>query len=110
MPTSTPDRIPSTTPPAAPKAHTRKPSAKVLEAQQSLRTRTVTRRSAQTKEHTIAVQATQQTACPTTQPAVLQATQHELSPFPMAVRPGLPEHGARDNGSNKLGWLIASFT
>lgn len=56
------------------------------------------------------MQATQQTARPTTQPAARQATQHELSPFPTAAGPDLPERGAGDNGSNELGRLIASLT
>ncbi|KAF2731543.1 hypothetical protein EJ04DRAFT_566732 [Polyplosphaeria fusca] len=69
---STPRRVPTTPPSpsqpvAAPKSRIRKPSAKVLEAQQSLRTRTATRRSAQDDEHTTAVRAAQPSAQPAEQ-------------------------------------------
>ncbi|KAF2474992.1 uncharacterized protein BDR25DRAFT_311370 [Lindgomyces ingoldianus] len=115
MAASSPRRVPitptSTAQPGAPsKGRTSKPSAKVLEARQSLRPRTATRRSAQTEEHTIDVQATQQTARPTTQPAAPQAPQHELSPSSTAARPGLPEREGGDDCSNELGRLIASLT
>lgn len=115
MAASTPRRVPTTppspAPPAAPpKGRTRKPSAKVLETQQSLRTRTITRQSAQNKEHTFAVRATQQTARLTTKPAAPQATLHKLPLFLTAERPNLPKRRGGDNSSNKLGRLIASLT
>ncbi|KAF2176777.1 hypothetical protein K469DRAFT_812479 [Zopfia rhizophila CBS 207.26] len=63
MAVSTPERIPSTPPPARPaappKGRTRKPSAKVLEAQQSLGTRTTALRSAQSSPGSTASQSTQ---------------------------------------------------
>jgi len=69
----TPKRVSATPPldpPAAPLRRIRKPSAKVQEAQQSLRTRTAPR----------SAQFEQQTAPQTG----IQATQHILPPFPTA--------------------------
>ena len=74
MATSTPERVSATPPldpPAAPPRRTRKPSAKVQEAQQSLRTRAA-QRSAQFEQQTTALQTG------------LQATQHILPPFATA--------------------------
>lgn len=102
----------TTTPPspaqsaAASKSRTRKPSAKVLEAQQSLRTRTATRRVAQNEERTAAVRATQ----PSTQPTAPQATQIEAPPPSTAAKPVLSECETRVNRGNEVGRLIASLT
>lgn len=59
MVVSTPNRIPSTPPPGVPKRRIRKPSEKVLEAQQSLQPRTITTRSPQTGARTAALQLPQ---------------------------------------------------
>ena len=82
MATSTPGRA-SATPtldqPAAPR-RTRKPSAKVLEVQQSLGARTRALRSAQNEASTIVVHPTQHEP----PPSATQSTQHGLTPFPTA--------------------------
>ncbi|KAF2726415.1 hypothetical protein EJ04DRAFT_557947 [Polyplosphaeria fusca] len=108
---STPRRVPTTPPSpsqpvAASKSRIRKPSAKVLEAQQSLRTRTATRRLAQDDEHTIAVRAPQRTG----QPAAPQVTQEEAPARLIRTRPVLSEGETRVDGSNELARLVASLT
>jgi len=81
MAASTPERVSATPPldpPAAPPRRTKKPSAKVLETQQSLRTRS--QRSAQFEQQTTAPQIG------------LQATQHILPLFPTARVSTLPKY------------------
>ena len=88
MAASTPERVSATPPldpPAAPPRRTRKPSAKVQEAQQSLRTRAAQRPA----------QFEQQITAPQTG---IQATQHILPPFPTARVSASPE---REGGGIK---------
>lgn len=94
MATSTPGRKSPQVPPAAPR-RTRKPSAKVLEVQQSLGTRTKAQRSAQNEAETIVVRSTQDEP----PPDAPQPTQDELPPFPTARAAIYPEH---ERGSAKL--------
>ncbi|KAF2175306.1 hypothetical protein K469DRAFT_684000 [Zopfia rhizophila CBS 207.26] len=77
MATSTPNRIPSTPPPAAPRARARKPSAKVLETQQALRTRTTAAQLRQPRTRATASQPHAEAPSSTQQLA-----DHELPPFP----------------------------
>ena len=88
MAASTPERVSATPPldpPAAPPRRTKKPGAKVQEAQHSLRTR-ASQRSAQFEQQITAPQIG------------LQATQHILPPFPTARVSASPE---REGGGIK---------
>jgi len=99
MAASTPERVSATPPldpPAAPPRRTRKPSAKVQEAQQSLRTRAAQRLA----------QFEQQTTAPQTG---LQTTQHILPPFPTARISTLPERGGGGINHDEFCRLIESL-
>jgi len=93
MAASTPERVSATPPlepPAAPpRGRTKKPSAKVQEAQQLLRTRAA-QKSTQFK---------QQTTAPQTR---LQATQHILPPFPTVRVSTLPKRKGGGINCNKI--------
>jgi hypothetical protein len=98
MAASTPERVSATPPldpPAAPPRRTKKPSAKVQEAQQSLRTRAQ-----------ISAQFEQQTTAPQTG---LQATQHILPPFPTARVSTSPEREGGGINRDELYRLIESL-
>ena len=103
MATSTPERSSATPPlvPPAPKGRARKPSAKVLEAQQSLSTRNSTLRSAQNEQQTTVTQPVPRT--------VSQATQNELPPFPTARVSASPEWEGRASNLDEFGRLIESL-
>jgi len=91
MAASTPKRVSATPPlepPAAPPRRTKKPSAKVQEAQQSLRT-----------QSQILAQFKQQTTAPQTR---LQATQHILPPFPIARASASPKRKGGGINYNKF--------
>ena len=85
MVTSTPERVSATpplaTPAAPPRGRTRKPSAKVLEAQQSLKTRTIAPRS----------------------------TQNGLPPFPTASVSVSPEREGRSTNLEEIARLITNL-
>jgi len=85
MVTSTPERVSATpplaTPAAPPRGRTRKPSAKVLEAQQSLKTRTIAPRS----------------------------TQNGLPPFPIASVSISPEREGRSTNLEEIARLITNL-
>src|SRR4051812_13641342 len=100
MATSTPERISATPPlvPPAPQGRVRKPSAKVLETQQALKTRNSTLRSAQNGQRTVVTQSTFQTA--------LQATQNKLPPFPTARESASPEWEGRAGSFKEFRRLI----
>ena len=99
MAASTPERVAATPPldpPAAPPRRARKPSAKVQEAQQSLRTRAAQRPA----------QFEQQTTAPQTG---IQATQHILPPFPTARVSTSPEREGRGINRDEFYRLIESL-
>lgn len=107
MAPSTPGRDPSTpppAPPALPKGRIRKPSARVLEAQQTLGTIAV--RATRNRAGTTAPQPTQNEP-PSTAP---QSSQYELPPFPTARESVSPERGERSTKLDDLARLIASLT
>ena len=103
MATSTPERISATPPlvPPAPKGRARKPSAKVLETQQALRTRNSTLRSTQSDQQTTVTQTVPRT--------VPQATQNELPPFPTARESASPEWEGRAGSFGEFSRLIESL-
>lgn len=108
MAPSTLERIPSTTPsapPALPKGRIRKPSARVLEAQQSLGTRTTKLQTTRNRARTTTPQPTQNEP-PSTAP---QARQNELPPSPTARESVSPEWVDRRTGQGEVVELIASL-
>ncbi|PVH91622.1 hypothetical protein DM02DRAFT_677987 [Periconia macrospinosa] len=94
MATSTPIRITSTPPPAAPKGRTRKPSAKVLETQQALRTQTTATQLRQARTRATASQPHAEASSSTQ-----QRIDDELPPFPTQRESISPVRGG---GSAKL--------
>src|SRR6185369_16499555 len=108
MAPSTPERIPSTpppAPPALPKGRIRKPSARVLEAQQSLGTRTTTLRTTRSRAGTTTPQPTQNEP-PSTAP---QARQNVLPPSRTARESVSPERVGGKTGQGEVVELIASL-
>lgn len=83
MAASTPERVSVTQPAALLKGHLRKPSTKVIEAQQSLRTGTTT--------------------------TVLRPTQDELPPFPAASVSVSSERERRNTNLEEVTALIANL-
>ena len=104
MATPTPGLDPSTPPPAPARGRTRKPSAKVLEAQQSLQTRTTGPRAVQTRSDTTASQLAQSDELPSAQQHL---THDKLPPFPTRRVSISPE---QEGGSTGLGEVVKLIT
>src|SRR4051812_40769636 len=104
MSTSTPIRIASTPPPAAPKGRTRKPSAKVLETQQALRTQTTATQLRQARTRATASQPHAEAPSSTQ-----QRIDNELPPFPTQRESISPVRGVGSAKLDEVIQLIASL-
>jgi hypothetical protein len=105
MAPSTLDRTSSTPPPAAPRGRTKRPTAKVLEAQKTLQSRTTTLRAVQSRASAGAAQLPQNKGSSNTQ----QPAHNELPPFPSERESIQPEDGGRISQVNEVAQLIASL-
>ena len=105
MATSSPDPIPTTPPPAPPKGRTRKASEKVLEAQQSLRTRTTTLRTVQTGHGATGSQPEE-----AEEPSIVVQTPRDVLPsFPTSRVSGLPERAGSSIRIEEIAELLVSL-
>src|SRR3954467_4715680 len=104
MAPSTPGRDPST-PPAPTRGRARKPSAKVLEAQQSLRTRTTLLQTIQTRNGTAESQLSQNDE----ETIAVQPRHDELQWGPTGSLSSLREQAGDSSKLERLVELIASL-